>query len=580
MSYSSFIFSPRWNKGGSQATIAWDVAGYYWYLPSIIIYHDLKHQSFKDSIIKKYHPFQNNFDAGFLYQPSGNYVMKYASGMSILYLPFFIIAHFFAKPLGFPADGFSVPYQFAIQFGGLFFSLLGLWLFKKFLRKKYSDAATAITLLTLVIGTNFLNYGAIDTGMSHAWLFTIYVLMLMATERFYANQNITNAAILGALIGFVTLVRPNEIVSLLIPLLWGLESFSSSAIKKHFSFLQKNWQLILICFISGAIIFSIQLFYWKYVSGKWFVYSYEDQGFHWKKPAILHYLFGPQNGWWQYAPVMGLCFFNFLFFLKNKNAIAIISFSFVFLYIISCWTAYWYGGRFMVETYPILFIPFAYGIERLLAQRLLLKLTVLPIILLFVYVGLWSNIQYHYGNLYEFETCTWKYYFSVVGRWHVNDEVFKLKDAKEIFLGTPRNTRLLFSNNFEKDTAFIDTLQPIAGKHSVYLDDKSLCLSYFFAIPKPQNKWIRVSSCYHYEKRENYIWSMPQTIVSFLKGKKVVKESMLRAGRFVNDGETKNIYLDIKSPSDAFDSVRVSYWNPNSNKRLLIDDLKVIGYDE
>lgn len=121
MLYASFSFYPRWKQPHEQATIAWDVSGYYWYLPSVFIYKDLKHQQFKDSVLKKYAP-TPDFQEAFLDSSSGNYVMKYSSGMAVMFLPYFTAAHFAAKAMGYPADGFSAPYQFAIQVGGLIMS--------------------------------------------------------------------------------------------------------------------------------------------------------------------------------------------------------------------------------------------------------------------------------------------------------------------------------------------------------------------------------------------------------------------------------------------------------------------------
>ena len=184
--YASFSYYPRWKQPGSQAAIAWDVCGYYWYLPSVFIYHDLRHQSFKDNILNKYQP-TPNFQEGFLDSASGNYVMKYSAGMAIMYLPYFTAAHFAAKVTGFPQDGFSPPYQLGIQIGGVIMTLIGLWFFRKFLKLYFTDQVTAIALFLLVIGTNYIHYGAIDSGMSHTWLFTCYVFLLLSTYYYYTQ---------------------------------------------------------------------------------------------------------------------------------------------------------------------------------------------------------------------------------------------------------------------------------------------------------------------------------------------------------------------------------------------------------
>jgi hypothetical protein len=109
MCYTSFFFYPRWKEAKTEAAISWDVSGYYWYLPSVLIYKDLKHQGFKDSVLNKYGPTHREFLQGMALD-NGNYVMKYASGMAVMYLPFFTAAHLAAGALGYPRDGFSTPY--------------------------------------------------------------------------------------------------------------------------------------------------------------------------------------------------------------------------------------------------------------------------------------------------------------------------------------------------------------------------------------------------------------------------------------------------------------------------------------
>src|ERR1700750_1211528 len=86
ISYCSLVFYPKWNAKYGENTLGWDAGGYYWYLPSIFIYHDLKQQKFGDSIINKYGITPEFSQSSLL--PSGNRVNTYSSGMAVMYLPF------------------------------------------------------------------------------------------------------------------------------------------------------------------------------------------------------------------------------------------------------------------------------------------------------------------------------------------------------------------------------------------------------------------------------------------------------------------------------------------------------------
>lgn len=344
MFYSGFVFYPRWQEKGHNAAIAWDVAGYYWYLPSVFIYKDLRRQEFKDSILQKYHPSGNDFQEAFLYK--GNYVMKYSSGMALMYTPFFLAAHLVAGALGYPRDGFSLPYQFAIQFGGFLVALLGLWLFRKLLLRFYNDKVVALALFALVVGTNYLNYAAIDTGMPHSWLFTLYVVLILCTIRFYEAPNYKYAVYIGLLVGLATLTRPTDLISLLIPLLWGLRGLSIAAVKKQVSFLGHNFRYIGIAGLCAIGMFAIQLFYWRHTTGQWLIYSYQDQGFSWSSPNFQKYIFGYTTGWLVYTPMMFLAFLGLIPLIRNNaHWPVLLAFFLVNLYIVCAWNVWYYGGR-------------------------------------------------------------------------------------------------------------------------------------------------------------------------------------------------------------------------------------------
>jgi hypothetical protein len=93
--------------------------------------------------------------------------MQYSCGLALQYLPYFLIAHTIAKPLGYPNDGFSVPYQLAITLGALITACIGLWYTRKSLLNYFSESTTSFSLLFIVFATNYLNFSTIDVGMTH-----------------------------------------------------------------------------------------------------------------------------------------------------------------------------------------------------------------------------------------------------------------------------------------------------------------------------------------------------------------------------------------------------------------------------
>ena len=93
-----------------------DKAGYNVYLPALFIY-DFDAAKFPDSLDYK-------VGNGFILDTSTKKIItKYPYGVSLLQSPFWLIAHGLSEN----KDGYSLPYQKAIDFAGCFYLTLGLF---------------------------------------------------------------------------------------------------------------------------------------------------------------------------------------------------------------------------------------------------------------------------------------------------------------------------------------------------------------------------------------------------------------------------------------------------------------------
>lgn len=592
--YTSLIFYPKWKQDNSEATISWDASGYYWYLPSAFIYKDLRNQAFHDSILKKYNPTPYpDFQQAFWHHNSGHYVMKYSSGMAVMELPFFLAGHLAAKAVHAPADGFSRPYQLAIQLGGLLMALLGLWYLRKLLLLFYEDKTVAITLIILTLATNYLNYAAIDAGMSHSWLFTLYLFLLLNTYHFYQKPSFRYALRIGLLVGMATLTRPTEIISCLIPLLWGMESISFSAIKDKVRFLFSQWKKMLLAFAVAAAVIFIQPLYWHYAAGEWIVYSYQGQGFSFRHPHFFLYTFSTLSGWLTYSPVMAFCFFGFILYLwKGKNKVAILAFTFINYYIVCSWDVWQYGGRAMIESYPVMLMLLAAFVE-ICRRKQLLKWTGLAFILLFCYYNFWFLNQAHPGTLWpgakplaskgllDNDVMSPQYFWRVAGRWQVPEEYTKLKEAEEIFTGVQKDVQINYQDDLEKDTSGTILFPEGSTNHCLFLDkehhrtpDKIIHRNNI------ASEWLRVQATFICPQKQWYVWDMTQFIVQLRMGDETIYQTFYRADRFLNDGDSKELWLDMRVPNKPWDNINIQLFNGSSDKPIYIDNLKVITFNE
>lgn len=592
-----FFYYPKWKKPGTEATISWDVSGYYLYLPATFIYGDLRQVAFGPDLIARYGPtpdFQQAYP-----HASGRYVLKYSAGWAVQFLPFFALGHSMASAADeYPADGFSYPYQLAISLGALFYVLIGLIYLRRALRCYFSEGVTAATLLGIVFGTNYFNYAAIDGAMTHSPLFTLYALLLWATIHFYRQPRTSYALLIGALVGLAALTRPTEIITCLLPLGWGLEVTRLAAWRERWQFWQRHGRKLGVAVVATLAVGSLQLIYWKYATGDWLVYSYQDQGFSWLRPHLQGGLFSFRSGWLTYTPLMWLALFGLYSLWRRYRSLWGICFAFtlLYIYIAFSWDIWWYGGslgqRTMVQTYPLLAFPLAAFLEwgLVLGRRgyashkfNLRRWLTLVFILLCVYYNLWLTHQAHRGGLFAAGDMTRSYFWRVLGRFDRDERDLLLLDTREDFRGKRHDIVRLYDNNFEQsDTAMAAcTLPPIEGQRSFCLHaGRQYGPTVELPLAPATDRWLRAGATFRVALKEWNTWRMTQLIVQFWRGEEAIKTRVIRPPRLLSDGETQEIFLDTPLPDEPFDRLTVSFWHADGDKEILIDQLYIETYHD
>ncbi len=423
--------------------LTWDVFGYYLYLPANFIYDDpgLQNNQWLDKVIENYETSPT------LYQlvdmPDGKRMIKYSSGMALLYSPFFFIAHITAHLSGYPADGFSLPYQLMITLGSILWTVLGIYLLRNLLRKFFSETIVVITLLLVVAGTNYFQIAGIDgTLLTHNYLFTLYAWLIISTINWHRRPSFKSAVFIGISGGLISLVRPSEAICFLIPLLWNIGNRTNFKIKVQNILSHKLHSIpaILIPLLIG----SIQFFYWKSITGEWIYYSYSNnpgEGFRFLPPYIIEFLFSFRKGWFIYTPVMFFAIVGILTMIRKENANVplLIVFIIIDLWIMSAWTAWWYGGgsfsaRSAVAVYPLMAIPLGYLVQWILKSRL--KYVGVLVGVFLIWLNLFQTYQWK-AKIIDKDRMTGKYYLAIFGKTRVDKE--KLDHLLMVARGTETN---------------------------------------------------------------------------------------------------------------------------------------------
>lgn len=495
---NNFIFFPK-------NILCWDIFGYYLYLPLKFIYNDLSLHDIStiNSIIVKYQNTSNFYQAMVL--PDGTYIMKYSMGMSILYSPFFFIAHIFSKTFNYDSDGFSFPYQMSVFIGSIFYSIIGLWTLSKVLLHFFSKNITAIVLFVFVFATNYIvhitMYG--QNAMSHSYLFMMYSLILWLTILWHQYFKIKYILLLAIICGITILSRPSEVVCLIIPALWGVFDMKSFKEKLKLVLLYKR-QFLLFSLIL-VLIGSFQFIYWKIHTGKFLFYSYganPGEGFEFLTPYIFEVLLSFRKGWLIYTPIMIFAIIGFYFVFKLNRPIfySIITYFVINVFIISSWSCWWYAQTYsqrpMIPSYPIMAIGLGYFIGWTLEQSKIVKGVITGLFVCLIFLNLFQTIQFHNGII-DGDRMTKEYYFKVFGKMYATEQDKKSLLVNRTFYGNeiPENVNDYKSKLFKlldfEDSFKNDTSQIYSGMHSFKLD------SFTINSPSINASYRELTSCDH-----------------------------------------------------------------------------------
>ena len=585
MLVAAHLYYPKWEQSATEATISYDVSGYYMYLPAAFIYHDLRELAFLPDIIEQYHPTYDPYQA--FRHESGAMVMKYSLGQAVLYSPFFAIAHLYARSSDtYPADGFSPPYQVAISVGSLVVAAIGLYIVMVLLLRYFSGAVTGIVLVLIVFGTNYLNYAAIDGALTHNSVFTLYASLLLLADNLYRRENHASSftfVLIGAVIGLMALTRPTEVLAAIIPLLWRMP-LTTEGLRQRIAFLTANSLRVIAAVAVCVAVGSLQLIYWRYVSGDWIVYSYQDQGFDWLHPHLIDGMFSYKAGWLTYTPMMyfALLGFGALYVYRQRLFAAVALHTLFFIYVAFAWSVWWYGGslgqRTMVQTYAVLSFPLAATVYWVSQRQAWVRWIFSGICLLFIAHNIWFTHQAHRGGLFISEWMNRSYYWRTLFTFEKNIDDQFLLDNPEFFRGDPDRVDTLYVNNFEDASPAPCGMDPISGSGSVCLvDSLSSTPEYRVRGPFGSRQWIRATADFATQSHRSGIHSSTQLVMRFYVDGRPDKYRLIRIHRGLNHDYQRSFSIEARAPRGGADEVAILVWNGGEDKSaVLMDNLTVV----
>ena len=347
-----------------------DPTGYYAYLHSVVINHDLHmmdefaHYGFAGSV--------NTTVTGYAANP-------YGIGSAILWAPSYLAAHALSalgSKIGRPLvpDGYSQIYVFAVGLSSSLYALCGIALTNKLIRRYMEAQIALVATVATWLSSTLVFYQFSHPLMSHANDFFAYALYLTVWARTHRLPSLGNTMLLGAVTALAALVRTQNALLVLLPL---VEIVVSALWEPGDS----RRQAILGGLLRGTVfslawwaIFSPQLFVWRTVFGQWIpgnTYTPNNGGrFDFLHPHFFGVLFSTNSGLFSWTPLILPAVLGWvLLWRNNRRLTALLTLNFVLqVYVIAAWSSWSGSAAFGQRFFSNQLTAFALGLAALLAH--------------------------------------------------------------------------------------------------------------------------------------------------------------------------------------------------------------------
>jgi hypothetical protein len=352
------FFSSRELNSPWHRFIAGDGFGYYAYLPAKFIYADTNYE-FKwfNKVYDKYYAVKTNSsaDENFLVKYKDRKINKYYQGLSLLWLPFFAIAHLSAVFFDYPTDGFSLPYQLAIGFASLFYLFMGLFYLRKLLLKMYAEPFMAVLVpIMLYYGTYLFLYARDYNSLTHVYSFALIVMLAYFSRRFfYEGRVLLDLLKVILLMVVIICIRPLNVLSfLLIPVFAPANALRGGLRLQPF----KITHILVLLLIPAFLLHQFGILYAQ--TGTFFPDTYNEERFNFLNPRLFDVLFSYHAGLFVYVPLIFLSMSGIVFLKRVREKILLPAIFFLLVYVYSSWWYWPITTRSLIDFYviPAIFI--------------------------------------------------------------------------------------------------------------------------------------------------------------------------------------------------------------------------------
>lgn len=331
-----------------------DEIEYFSYLPSIVMDGDLNFRNqyeyfcnrTPDCVSPTFH--QTFLD---LKTPTGLQINFGPIGTAILWLPFYLVAHLFALVAqnfnpAFVANGVSTPYIYAVCIGSVFYGWVGMYLAYRIARHYFDEGIALGAALVILFATNAVYYMYVAPAFSHAaslFASALFVFVWWHTRAVRAKGDLRAWLLVGASGGLMTMVREQEAVFFVMPLLELGQAIWRSRTNLAAS---RKWVIgAIVMTLAAFVVFIPQLAAYRILNGNFLPARDVTGKFTWDGVHILDVLFSNFHGLFTWTPVVLLAVLGLFFLARRDRFLALAFFAGLVLeiYLLGSFST-WFGG--------------------------------------------------------------------------------------------------------------------------------------------------------------------------------------------------------------------------------------------
>jgi hypothetical protein len=281
-------------------------------------------------------------------------------GPALLWAPLYLLVTTIQLLLAFAGlasrpDGFEWTLQLTPGVTGIAASTAATWISWRLAARETGQSSAAIAAVAVWVGSHALYYSLVSPAYSHSASMLTSALFFSTWLKWRADLSAARASMLGALAGAAALMRWQDAIFILIPLIeiarspraWSSRAAAAAAVVA-----------------SWLVVFSPQMVVWFVLYGRPFTVPQGPSFMQWTSPHPLAVLFSDSHGLFVWAPLLALSVIGLIDYTRRhlSTALPILVVVAASWYVNAAVADWWAGEAFGARRFLSLFPLFVLGL--------------------------------------------------------------------------------------------------------------------------------------------------------------------------------------------------------------------------